>query len=105
MQLQVQAIDAGAVFPVPRDTLVHVGGAWTFEKPQRACVHVNLCPVAREDFRYPVFSPFSLVEKDGFIVAGVCLITTTTCFSLCDCLYLFPLRLDSEYVSLLERYE
>jgi hypothetical protein len=35
MKLQVQAIDAGAVFSVPRDTLVHVEGAWAFEIPQR----------------------------------------------------------------------
>jgi hypothetical protein len=105
-RLQALAIDAGAALSsVQQDTLVHLGGAWTFETPQRPCVHVSFYPVARKRFRYSVFSPLSLVEKDGFVVAGVCLIKTTTCFSLYDCSHSIALCLDPQYNSLLERYE
>ena len=69
MQLQVLAIDAGAVSGVKRDTIVNTA-AWTTEG--EPCVHINFCPFLRDAFDYSAFLPLSLVEKCGRIVAGVC---------------------------------
>lgn len=67
-ELQVQAIDAGAVSKVKRDTMVNTA-AWTTKG--QPCVHVNFRPILRDNFDYSAFLPLSLVEKCGHVVAGV----------------------------------
>lgn len=68
-ELQVQAIGAGAVSKVKRDTMVNMA-AWTTKG--QPCVHVNFRPILRDNFDYSAFLLLSLVEKCGHVVAGVC---------------------------------
>ncbi|EDU46072.1 hypothetical protein PtrSN002B_010637 [Pyrenophora tritici-repentis] len=69
--LQEQAIQAGAVSGVRKDTMVNMA-AWTNEASARPCIHINFCPISRGKFDYLAFSPLSLVEECGFVIAGVC---------------------------------
>ena len=101
MQLQVLAIDAGAVSGVKRDTIVNTA-AWTTEG--EPCVYINFCPVLRDAFDYSAFLPLSLVEKCGRIVAGVCVTSLAQCRQLGQHAKSLPLDLDNSLGLLLERY-
>ncbi|EMD66401.1 hypothetical protein COCSADRAFT_137996 [Bipolaris sorokiniana ND90Pr] len=68
-ELQVQAIDAGAVSKVKRDTMVNMA-AWTTKG--QPCVHVNFRPILRDNLNYLAFLTLSFMEKCGHVVAGVC---------------------------------
>ncbi|KAI1533294.1 hypothetical protein PtrSN002B_010391 [Pyrenophora tritici-repentis] len=100
MKLQISAIDAHAVSGVERDTIVNTA-AWTTEG--QPCVHINFCPVSRDDFNYPAFCPLSLVEKCGRIVAGVCVVSLGQCRQLAQRSKHLPLDLDNNLGLLLER--
>jgi hypothetical protein len=100
-ELQVQAIDAGAVSKVKRDTMVNMA-AWTTKG--QPCVHVNFRPILRDNFDYSAFLPLSLVEKCGHVVAGVCVTSLDHCWQLDQRIKSLPLSLDDSLGSLLERY-
>ncbi|KAF2023103.1 hypothetical protein EK21DRAFT_12255, partial [Setomelanomma holmii] len=68
MQLQVLAIDAHAVSGVERDTMVNMA-AWTTEAQPRPSLHINFRPVLIDSLDYERFTPLSLVEKGGLVVA------------------------------------
>jgi hypothetical protein len=78
---QELAIDSGAVYYVKRDTNVHILG-WTPGRPQRVCIHVNLCPVARDKLHYPPDCIIALLERDGLVVAGVFLLSIAKAIAL-----------------------
>ncbi|KAF1357800.1 hypothetical protein EJ07DRAFT_127692, partial [Lizonia empirigonia] len=102
MQLQVLAINAYAISGVERDTIVNTA-AWTTEG--QPCVHINFRPVLRNSFDYAAFTPLSLVEKCGRIVAGVCVTSLAQCRQLGQRTKSLPLGLDNSLGLLLERLE
>jgi hypothetical protein len=81
LENQKRAIDLGAVLAedvkTARADYLYLG--WVFEQPRHWCWHLNIPPVRREELRatYPTYHFPSLVERKGFIVAGVFAVLTS----------------------------
>ncbi|XP_014553183.1 hypothetical protein COCVIDRAFT_40750 [Bipolaris victoriae FI3] len=99
-ELQVRAINAGAVSKVKRDTIVNMA-AWTTKG--QPCVHVSFRPILRDNLNYSAFLPLSLVEKCGHVVAGVCVTSLDHYRHLDQHIKSLSLSLDNILGSLLER--
>jgi len=101
MRLQVLAIDVAAIFKVERDTMVNVASFTTTGAP---CTHINFSPISRDKFDYSAFTPLSLIEKNGLVVAGVCVTSLKRCRLLAQLTKPIPSSVDKDLGLLLQRY-
>lgn len=77
---QQLAVDRNVVCDVARATKVDMFG-FTSESPPRACVHLNLRPIARKLLQY---CWISLFERDNLVVAGLVLVSLREAFAFPD---------------------
>lgn len=98
VQLQAKAINEHAVSEVEKDTRVHF--VWTAKG--QTCVLINFRPILRNNFEYSAFLPLSLVERNGLVVAGVCVTSLHRCYGLEDCQKCLSLRLEEELTLFLQ---